>query len=160
MDEPGLDLAGLLATRVMRVLQAQGEDPVDKETDLPLPVAICPGGEAGWHWAASCVMVDPDMADLVGHRRRTRVMDSSWIGRAAARPWPVMLASATFQKKSRAVMLGAALMSKPWSSAVCSMQMWVSAPMRTMFCALCRRMKSSGSGRTGGKGGFPAVFLC
>ena len=80
MDEPGLDLAGLLATRVMRVLQAQGEDSVDKETDLPLPVAICPGGEAGWHWAASCVMVDPDMADLVGHRRRTRVMDSSATG--------------------------------------------------------------------------------
>jgi len=94
VDEPGLDLAGLLASRLVSVLEADGVE-VDGGDDLPLPLAVCGGGVVGWHWAASCVVLDPVWDGVVGHRRRGRVMDVSWIGRAARRPWPVMQAART-----------------------------------------------------------------
>lgn len=99
MDEPyGLDLAGLLATRLRAVARAQRaeagrlvSDPLPDTThpdpdDMALPLGRCLGGE-DWHWLASCAIpVEP--APDPETRLFYRVVDSSWAQRAAHRPLP------------------------------------------------------------------------
>lgn len=99
MDEPyGLDLAGLIATRLRALARAQREaagrlvsHPLPDTThpepdDMALPLSRCLGGE-DWHWLASCAIpVDP--AEDPEARTFYRVVDSSWAQRAAQRPLP------------------------------------------------------------------------
>ena len=96
-DPPyGLDLAGLLATR-MRSVQSAGLEQAQRLTktplpdtteedpgDLNLPLSRCLTG-ADWHWLASCAI--PIAADdFPEPRTYYRVVDSSWAQRAATRP--------------------------------------------------------------------------
>lgn len=94
----GLDLAGLLATRIRvhdragraargSLLTAPLPDTTEEEPeDLTLPLARCHGG-GDWHWAASCAIpLDPDPDPEP--RMFYRVLDSGWMQRAAARPLP------------------------------------------------------------------------
>lgn len=99
MDLPyGLDLAGLLATRVRAfdrqdradrdlLLSVPLPDTTEEEPeDLRLPLARCTGG-GDWHWAASCAIPldpDPDPAP----RTFYRVLDSALMQHAAIRPLP------------------------------------------------------------------------
>lgn len=99
MDEPyGLDLVGLIATRMRAVARAQRHDagqavtnPLPDTThpepdDMSLPISRCLEGP-DWHWLASCAIpVDP--APEPEPRTFYRVVDSSWAQRAAERPLP------------------------------------------------------------------------
>lgn len=101
----GLDLAGILAASLRRVLDAQrvqdrpytdrplpdttGEDPVD----LDLPVSTCHTLQGTWCWLASCAIL-PDPVPAVEPRFHYRVTDTGWAGRAAHRPLPQVLQSA------------------------------------------------------------------
>ena len=98
MDLPyGLDLAGILATRVRAfdrkeradrdiLLTAPLPDTTEEEPeDLALPLARCLGDGSNWHWAASCAIPlnpDPDPEP----RTFYRTLDAGWMHRAANRP--------------------------------------------------------------------------
>lgn len=100
MDLPyGLDLAGILATRVRAfdrkdradrdiLLTAPLPDTTEEEPeDLSLPLARCLGGGSDWHWAASCAIpLDPDPDPEP--RTFYRVLDAGWMHRVAVRPLP------------------------------------------------------------------------
>lgn len=96
-DPPyGLDLAGLLATRLRSIQQATLEEtgnlartPLPDTTeedpgDMDLPLSRCLTGP-DWHWLASCAIpVDPD--EFPEPRTFYRTVDTSWAQRAATRP--------------------------------------------------------------------------
>ena len=100
MDLPyGLDLAGILATRIRALDRKERADkgslvtaPLPDTTeeepeDLALPLARCHGGGPDWHWAASCAIpLDPDPDPEP--RTFYRTLDAGWMHRVAVRPLP------------------------------------------------------------------------
>lgn len=100
----GLDLAGLLATRMRRQRDGQraatgpyAHDPqpdstVEDPADLDLPLSIAHDGR-DWSWLASCAILPDPLPDLEP-RFHYRVSDTDWASRAAHRPLPQILPSA------------------------------------------------------------------
>lgn len=94
----GLDLAGILATRVRAFDRKERSDkdilhtaPLPDTTeeepeDLALPLARCHGG-GSWHWAASCA-IPLDPSPDPEPRTFYRVLDTGWMQRAGVRPLP------------------------------------------------------------------------
>lgn len=98
LDLPyGLDLAGILATRLRAVdraeLSARGtlrSSPLPDTTqedpeDMDLPLSTCATDPGAWHWLASCALPqDPD--EHPEPRTFYRTVDAAWAQRAASRP--------------------------------------------------------------------------
>lgn len=154
-DPPyGLDLAGLLATRV-RLLEQQRRhdegrlvshplpDTTEEEVyDLRLPLSRCRTGSE-WHWLASCVIpVDP----LPDPEPRTyyRTVDYSWAQRAAKRPLPHYLSPSS--GAYRDVMMPAPVV-------VCGRATWRCVGDREQIEALLRGVRFIGRRRSTGEGG-------
>lgn len=89
-DPVGVDLAGVLASRMVRLLEASGLEVPGVGEDLDLPLAVCDGGAVGWHWAAGC---STPTVTLAGYGRRARVIDPGWLAATSAGRWPTILAS-------------------------------------------------------------------
>ena len=85
----GLDLAGILASRIWRAKghPAHIDSMVDKPTDINLPLEICDEGK-DWHWMTTCAMVEVDEFRPQEPRTFYRVVNDSWAARAADRPLP------------------------------------------------------------------------
>lgn len=94
----GLDLAGILATRVRMLERERREaggrlvsDPLPDTTeeepyDLNLPLGRCTTGPE-WHWLASCA-IPVEARDEPEPRVFYRTADYAWAQRAATRPLP------------------------------------------------------------------------
>lgn len=87
-DPLTLDLAGILASQIWASSPHHKESFAPSPDDLDLPLDICEGGEAGWHWLASCAIPDTTLNIPQEPRTYYRVVDDSSVSRLGARPIP------------------------------------------------------------------------
>lgn len=85
----GIDLAGLLASRLWR----QGthahtvDSMIERPQDFDLPLDMC-GTADDWHWLATCAVPTVDDKHPQEPRTYYRVVNESWMSRVADRPLP------------------------------------------------------------------------
>lgn len=86
----GLDLAGILASRVWRgrTTRPEVDSMVDNPRDLDIPLDICDESSEDWHWMGTCALVEVDDKRPIEPRTFYRVVNDSWASRAADRPLP------------------------------------------------------------------------
>lgn len=85
----GLDLAGILASRLWRKNKPAPsvDSMIERPDDLNLPLDVCAAGD-DWHWLASCAVATVDANHPQEPRTFYRVVNDSWAARAADRPLP------------------------------------------------------------------------
>ena len=88
LDPLTLDLAGILASQLWVEAPKGRESSEPNPDDLDLPLDICEGGEAGWHWLASCAVTNPLEETPQEPRTYYRVVDDSAASRLGDRPIP------------------------------------------------------------------------
>lgn len=85
----GLDLAGILASRLWRsgTHGAHVDSMIERPNDLNIPLDMCSAGD-DWHWMATCAIAQVDSLHPQEPRTFYRVVNDSWVARAADRPLP------------------------------------------------------------------------
>lgn len=88
-EEHSLDLAGLLASRMWREKKASTavDSMIKHPEDFDLPLDMCDHGD-DWHWMATTGHVQPLPGFPQEPRTHYRVVNDSWVARAADRPLP------------------------------------------------------------------------
>lgn len=89
----GLDLSGILASRIIRQRKdsnptSRYESTKDNPQDIDLPLDMCAVGEDNWHWSATCGKTYPLESLPQEPHTYYRVVNDSWVGRTAHRPLP------------------------------------------------------------------------